>query len=227
MKKLFLAIHKKDLKSVKEIIEKDPQLVNCVAKQPPKKDDGQSPLQVACKTGHIEIANYLIDMGANVNFMESKDCCNEWRTPILHDAINCAVMCSRWNTNHQNLDSTRILSVYSNPERAEAAYQLLKKIIDKGADINALDSYGNSCLDRYCLQACQILPAFDHSTGEVCDNCEFTKELHEDLKRILILLKESGADITYVSPNTGKALMDFYHPKQIISILLREVFNDK
>ena len=47
-------------------VTKKPELVNCVAKQPPKKDDGQSPLQVALKTGNFEIAKYLIDMGADL-----------------------------------------------------------------------------------------------------------------------------------------------------------------
>ena len=91
MKKLFKAIRNGDFNEVKEIITKKPELVNCVAKQPPKKDDGQSPLQVALKTGNFEIAKYLIEMGADLNFMEDKSCCNEWRTPVIHDAITAAV----------------------------------------------------------------------------------------------------------------------------------------
>ena len=93
MKKLFTAIRASNLEMVRQVIEKKPALVNCVAKQPPKKDDGQSPLQVALKTGNIAIANYLLDRGADVNFIEDESCCNAWRTPVLHDAINCAVMC--------------------------------------------------------------------------------------------------------------------------------------
>ena len=42
MKKLFKAIRNGDFNEVKEIITKKPELVNCVAKQPPKKDDGQT-----------------------------------------------------------------------------------------------------------------------------------------------------------------------------------------
>ena len=58
MKKLFLAIRHNDLQQVKDIISKKPDLVHCTAKQPPKKDDGQSPLQVALKTGNFDIARY-------------------------------------------------------------------------------------------------------------------------------------------------------------------------
>lgn len=87
MKKLFKAIRNNELELVKQLIENKPDLVNCVAKQPPKKDDGQSPLQVALKTGHFEIAEYLIEMGADLNFMEDISCCNSWRAPVIHDAI--------------------------------------------------------------------------------------------------------------------------------------------
>ena len=70
MKKLFVAIRQGDLQLVKEILEKNPKLINCTAKQPPKKDDGQSPLQVAIKSGNLHIADYLIDFWADLNFIE-------------------------------------------------------------------------------------------------------------------------------------------------------------
>lgn len=54
MKKLFKAIRQENLEEVKSIIEKNPQLVNCVATPPPKKDNGQSPLQVALKISAFE-----------------------------------------------------------------------------------------------------------------------------------------------------------------------------
>ena len=55
MKKLFQAIRRGDAAAVRELLEKKPELIACTAKQPPKKDDGQSPLQVALKTNHLEI----------------------------------------------------------------------------------------------------------------------------------------------------------------------------
>ena len=162
MKKLFTAIRASDLEIVRQIIEKKPELVNCVAKKPPKKDDGQSPLQVALKTGNTAIANYLLDMGADVNFIEDetccnawRTCCNAWRTPVLHDAINCAVMSCRWNTDDKYLGFRE----FSTKERSVEALGVLKKMLDMGADVKALDSYGNSGLNRFALQAKQILPS--------------------------------------------------------------------
>ncbi len=145
MKKLFTAIRASDLEMVKQIIEKKPELVNCVAKKPPKKDDGQSPLQVALKTGNTAIANYLLDMGADVNFIEDETCCNAWRTPVLHDAINCAVMSCRWNIDDKYMGFRE----FSTKERSVEALGVLKKMLNMGADVNALDSYGNSGLNRF------------------------------------------------------------------------------
>ena len=206
MKKLFQAIRKKDIEQVKQIIEHKPELVNCVAKQPPKKDDGQSPLQVSLKTGAFEIAEYLIDKGADLNFMEDSSCCNAWRAPVIHDAINAAVMNSRWNTN----DNIRGFRVFSTEQDARRAYRILEKMLTLGADVNALDSYGNSGIWRFCLQAAQILPAYHYSSHCESDERIFTKELEEDLTKILHLLSYYHADFSYATPNTERNVLEFY-----------------
>ena len=43
MKKLFTAIRRGDLEEVAQILDRRPELIACLAKAPPKKDDGQSP----------------------------------------------------------------------------------------------------------------------------------------------------------------------------------------
>lgn len=219
MKKLFQAIRKKDIEQVKQIIQQKPELVNCVAKQPPKKDDGQSPLQVSLKTGAFEIAEYLMDMGADLNFMEDASCCNAWRAPVLHDAINAAVMNSRWNTN----DSIMGFRVFSTKQDADRAYRVLERMIASGADVNALDSYGSSGIWRFCLQAAQILPAYNYSTHCESDNRIFTRELEEDLTRIVSLLSLHHADFSYVSPNTKLSVMDFYKEGAVARLLKKTV----
>ena len=219
MKKLFTAIRASELEAVRQIIEKKPALVNCVAKQPPKKDDGQSPLQVALKTGNIAIADYLLDMGADVNFIEDETCCNTWRTPVLHDAINCAVMCSRWNTDDKYMG----FRVFSTKERAHEALALLKRMIDAGADVNALDSYGNSGMNRFALQAKQILPSYNYVEHREGTDRVFTEELHEDLRRVLQTLKDAGGDASYKAPNLGYSVREFCSEGSI-SILFDEVF---
>lgn len=215
MKKLFQAIRNNEIDVVKQLIQSKPELVNCVAKQPPKKDDGQSPLQVSLKTGNLEIAEYLIEMGANLNFIEDISCCNTWRAPVIHDAINAAVMKSRWNTN----DKLRGFKIYSTEQEAKNAYKVLQRMLELGADVNALDSHGNSGLWRFCLQASQILPAYDYANHCERDNRIFTEELEADLSNILKLLKEYGADFSYASPNTKCCVTDFYREGSLAKLL--------
>ena len=219
MKKLFTSIRASDLEMVRQIIEKKPELVNCVAKQPPKKDDGQSPLQVALKTGNTAIANYLLDMGADVNFIEDESCCNAWRTPVIHDAINCAVMSCRWNTNDKNMG----FKVFSTKEKAAEALDVLKRMLDMGADVNALDSYGNSGSNRFALQAKQILPSYNYVEHREGTDRIFTEELHEDLRSVLQALKDAGADDSYKAPNLGCSVREFCSEGSV-SILFDEVF---
>lgn len=213
MKKLFQAIKKNDIEIVKQILTKKPGLISCTAKKPPKSDDGQSLLQVALKNGCFEIANYLLDCGADVNFIEDISCENDWRTPVVHDAINAAVMASRWNT---NTDGLRLCST---KEASDTAYQILERMLNMGANINALDSYGNSGLWRFCLQARQILPSYDFSSKTLRDDRIYTDELKQDLTRIVKLLKTHHMDMEYISPNIGKTAIEKYKDELLGEII--------
>lgn len=221
VKKLFLAIRHGELETVKQLIEKNPKWVNCTAQQPPKKDDGQSPLQVALKTGNFEIADYLIDRNADLNFMEAESCCNKWRAPVIHDAVIAAVMCSRWNTN----DKYQGLRVFSTESRAGEAIAVLAKMLDRGGDVNAVDSFGYSVLFRFCFQAEQILPRWIPEERREAEDRVFTEELRQDLIRILQLLKQAGADPAYQAPILGKSVLARYQEGSL-AMLLKEVFGN-
>lgn len=215
MKKLFKAIREDNIEQVIQLLNNEPELVNCTAKQPPKKDDGQSPLQVALKTGAFDIADYLIDNGADINFMEDKACCNTWRAPVIHDAINAAVMCSRWNTNNPYTG----FEVFSTEEKAVRARSILEKMLQLGADVNKPDSSGNSGIWRFCMQAYQILPRFDFAKNCECDDRIFTAELETDLLNILKLLCRYGADLNYASPDMKLTVKEFYKNGSMAKLL--------
>ena len=53
------------------ILDRKPELISCLAKAPPKKDHGQSPLMVAIKSDNLEVARLLLDRGADVNFQDA------------------------------------------------------------------------------------------------------------------------------------------------------------
>ena len=212
MKKLFTAIRQKDFEAVKALLDKKPELIACTAKQPPKKDDGQSPLQVALKTGSFDVADYLLDLGADVNFIEAEDCCNAWRAPVLHDAINAAVMTCRWNV-AKNIHGE--FQVFSTKEEADRAFGILKRMLEMGADVNAVDSYGNTAIWRLCLQARQILPSYSYSEHKMGTDRILTPELMNDLARIFALIAQYGADLEYIRPNIQKTVKDDFKEEPV------------
>jgi ankyrin repeat protein len=170
-----------------ELLSRNPSLVNCQAKQPPKKDNGQSPLQVAFKTRNFQMADFLIDSGADVNFIEHATL-NEWRAPVIHDAIMATILSSRF---------FGITGLQNTKEKFDIAFSSLSKLVKAGADVNAIDSYGNTCVMRATMDASQ-LPLKDANP-----------ELIEDLSKVFTLLKDSGANFG-ASTATRKSVLEQY-----------------
>lgn len=208
VKKLFVAITKNDFETVKLLLDKKPELINCICNGV-KKYDGQSPLQVALKASNTQIIELLLAFGPDVNFIESQSCSNPWRAPVIHDSINRAIMCSRWNINRPDG-----IEVFNDKNTADDAFSLLEKLIEMGANVNSKDSYGNACIDRACMQARQILPRNE------CDTRILTPELKEDISRIFEILISHGADLRYISPNAfGKTYIEQYEGETVCEFL--------
>lgn len=167
----FKTIRAFNYAEVKSLVESDSEYLTVCRSAPPKKDDGQSGLQVAFKVGAFDIAEYLIDKGANVNFIEESEI-NEWRAPVLHDCIRAAFY--QMNIMKKDLD------------KFEKAFLLLKLMLAKGADPNATDSFGNSCLIRAFLDAHQFI---DHPAA--------TPRTVERSRQVFRELIRAGADINY------------------------------
>ena len=205
MKKLFTAIQKNDINTVRSLLDKSPELISCILKGTPKKYDGQSPLQVALKDSSTEMIELLLGCNPDVNFIEDESCASAWRAPVIHDAINRAVMHSRFNVCRPGG-----IEVFNDENSADEAFDILKRIIAMGADVNAKDSYGNAPLDRACLQARQILPVKGRTDRTL------TPELRADISRIFELLINSGADMDYVAPNAfGKTYKEQYENETV------------
>lgn len=195
MKKLFVAIRQGDRETVCALLDRKPELIACTAKAPPKKDAGQSPLQVAIKSGNLAIAHLLLDRGADVNFMEAEDCGSDWRMPVVQDAVMAAVMSSRWNTVWNGS-----VQVNGSQERADEAFALLERMVGMGADLTRRDSYGCTALERALLDTRQIIPQFHIGEKRYLENRVLTPELDADLMRIFRLIITAAPEITWSMP---------------------------
>lgn len=216
MKKTFKAVRDGNIDAVREILSVNPDEINAVAKQPPKKDDGQSLLQVALKTGQLDIAMLLLDFNANVNYIEPEECCNEWRVPVLHDAIRCAIMNCRWNSKDY---FTKKYEVHSTKEKADKAFCVLKRMLELGADITSKDSFGNTSLERAILDARQLLPSYTYPEMTVGDDRLITDELRNDFSRIFSLLYEYGASNQWMDRITGQSIAEHYKDEPVSEFL--------
>lgn len=170
MKKLFKAIRQENLEEVKSIIEKNPQLVNCVATPPPKKDNGQSPLQVAIKISSFEIIDYLIVNGADVNFMEAEDDDPGVRCPVLHDAIRMVMMSL----------------CYKKFDVSDQGIKVVRELLKRGADPNKRASNGFDALNMAINDAEYVL-----ENGIYSDCWE---KAEQQIIKLFDLLIEYGAD---------------------------------
>ena len=124
MKKLFVCIRQGKVDEVAAILDKKPDLISCLAKAPPKKDDGQSPLMVAIKSDNLEVAHLLLDRGADVNFADAVNPYgNNFSAPIWYDAVGQCFMRARH-------------TVGPGPERSKQYFLLLRRLLDMGMDPN-------------------------------------------------------------------------------------------
>ena len=169
----FKAIRSGDSEQVAALVTTDRAYLTVTRAAPPKKDDGQSGLQVSFKAGQSTIATLLIEQGADVNFQESSTV-NEWTAPVLHDAVRAALF-STWSL---PLDTSK-------PAQALAALRLLLR---RGANPQAQDSYGNASLHRAVLDAKQVL---DHPQA-----ASRQPLLGQQVQQVFAALLAAGADPT-------------------------------
>ncbi len=129
MNKLFKDIRHSDIEAVQAAIFKNSSVVNEVYNaKAPKKDIGQSPLQVAIKCGEFEIIELLLEKGADADFMEDPALVPPHSVcmSVLHDAII-------------GVFSALCYKQYSHSEKYR---NLIKILLENGANPNRKTSSG-------------------------------------------------------------------------------------
>lgn len=182
IKIFFKAVSEGDINNVSDLLDNNTEYLAICNVAPPKKDDGQSGLQVAFKTGNFEIAKLLIDKGADINFIETSEI-NEWTAPVLHDCIRATIFNS--------------YTLQRDTKKFDKAFSLLELMLRKKADPKSTDSYGNNCLHRALMDARQML---DNPSTDLTNNI-----LIQQLQSVFTQLIRAGADIKESSDNRDSA----------------------
>ena len=195
MQKTFQLLRRGDIEGVRQILDRKPEEVNAVSGDKPKRDQGQSLLQVAIKSGHLDIADLLIDRGADLNFIEEPTELNPFCQPVIQTAggravFDCRRMIKRWNGQYE---------MYSSKEKADQSFKVFKKMLELGADISQKDSHGGTLLQTILIETKEVLPFFSWRTKETSDNVLITDELRHDLNRIYDLLIRYGVTSEEIS----------------------------
>lgn len=217
MQKTFQLLRRGDLEGVRQILDKKPEEVNAVSGDKPKRDQGQSLLQVAIKSGYLDIADLLIDRGADLNFIEEPTELNPFCQPVIQTAggravFDCRRMIKRWNGQYQ---------LYSSKEKADQSFKVFKKMLELGADISQKDSHSGTLLQTILIETKEVLPSYYWKTKETSDNVLITDELRHDLNRIYDLLIRYGVTSEEISAYHKIPLKELYQDSPTMEFLNR------
>ena len=217
MQKTFQLLRRGDLEAVRQILDKKPEEVNAVSGDKPKRDQGQSLLQVAIKSGHLDIADLLIDRGADLNFIEEPTELNPFCQPVIQTAggravFDCRRMIKRWNGQYE---------MYSSKEKADQSFKVFEKMLELGADITQKDSRGGTLLQNILIETKEVLPSYYWKTKETSDNVLITDELRHDLNRIYDLLIRYGVTSEEISAYHKIPLKELYQNSPTMEFLNR------
>ena len=217
MQKTFQLLRRGDIEAVRQILDRKPEEVNAVSGDKPKRDQGQSLLQVAIKSGHLDIADLLIDRGADLNFIEEPTELNPFCQPVIQTAggravFDCRRMIKRWNGQYE---------VYSSKEKADQSFKVFKKMLELGADISQKDSHGGTLLQNILRETKEVLPSYYWKTKETSDNILITDELRHDLNRIYDLLIRYGVTSEEISAYHKIPLKELYQDSPTMEFLNR------
>lgn len=189
MKKLFTSIRQGKLDEVTRILDKNPDLISCLAKAPPKKDDGQSPLMVAIKSDNPEVAHLLLDRGADVNFRDAPSQPHNESAPIWYNAVGQCFLRARH-------------TVGPGIARTKQFFELLCRLLDMGMDPN--QKFTNDMMSlgawEYALTQYDYFANDHYPDWYVEETKKENRQLREMLKAVLDQLLAHGADIHDFEP---------------------------
>ena len=158
------ACEKGDFESVRFLIEREKVNIDT------KNESGVTPLICACSSGNLQIAEYLINKGANINL-----CDDDWNTP-LHiaargghlDIVKCLVENGAFIEASSNASTPLFMAC------CLEYFDIVGYLVDRGADIDATNADGLTCLSISCCKNSIKAIDFLISKGADINACDFS-----------------------------------------------------
>lgn len=140
--KLFQAIEKNDVKKVTDLLRKKffglikPADVNAI--QP---EFGDTPLMDAARSGHVEIAEILIEQGADINAVNQSSCSTALYLAVLCHKKDIVQLLLTHNVNVNTSDDNPLVKACEDQD-----LETVTMLLENGADVNLRNQYGDSSL---------------------------------------------------------------------------------
>ncbi len=143
-KNIFDYIQEDNLEKVKELVKNDETIVNSIAPQKPYDIRGMSPFQVSLCTGwHREISMFLLKHNPDINFIANDGTKHPEIRPVLFDCVRNAL----WHTRRLDYNlKTEEFNWTSSNELQEESFDLLAEVVNRGANVNAVDECNRNSL---------------------------------------------------------------------------------
>lgn len=201
------AARKGDVKKVKALLQSDPKLATA------KDSEGDTPLHLAALHGQLEVAQALIDAGANVNAKNSYPpflpddlnqfyATNSHQDPVILLQVQSAHRSRELNS--QGLDTRELKNGYTPLDLAEFASnhnRMIQLLVAHGADVNGRAASGSTPLfwavmrdqkdDAKFLLEHGANPNTPDAYGDTILDCA----LHLGFQSMVGLLVDKGADV--------------------------------
>ncbi|MEO8474629.1 MAG: ankyrin repeat domain-containing protein [Chryseolinea sp.] len=139
-----------EINAVRDTLTSKPELINSYAA------DGFTPLGLACFFGHFDIAQYLVNAGADVNLASN----NAFKVAPIHSScsISSFELTELLLKNNANVNATQQQGVTPLHGTAHNGnHELTKLLIEYGADLGAKTDGGKTPLDMAVEKADIIL----------------------------------------------------------------------
>jgi ankyrin repeat protein len=179
------AVMASDLNKVRALIETNPSLLES------KDNRGLPPLHIACEYGKVDIANFLIDKGADVNAMDNANYSPLIRACLFRDHQDLALL---QRLIDKGADVNWLGGYNGNTALHFAAHRggldVAKLLIENGADVNIFDKY-NGTIESGSISGTVLQVAINNSNP------------NEAMAKMFV---ESGAKLNKKDPNGNTEL---------------------